>query len=401
MNWPDLITDVRIEIGLLDQLADESGDLIGLVNAGKADPTACLATGGVLQSFYNGVEKVFTLIVGAVADDLHRDTGDNPRRSLLQTVARDSAGRPAVIERELADQLARYLEFREAFRYAHFFQLNWEQTAPLVTDLRRTLDVFKTQIDAFFSAVGQGQGQGQRQKNSAIIAGAQSMPRYWSRPLEPRQVGLAPRKVVLAVLLAAALGLGAGAAAVKYRLASEVQRVPAKIVAPFLRQAKFTAPDGSIRRLPVSRAGEPFDVTAGRVAKGQEQPFTGRVQRKAAAPDGTGVLSISFHRGRAVFAEALGEDGRSERATMYNKKVIRYSLCNADGLPYRTYHVDDTGKAYCVIERAAAGDPAGEGWYYRFYTDGARQAQLFISGDGRIIDAGGDALESLIERKRK
>ena len=76
MNWHDLIEDVRIELGLLHQLADESADLVASVKTHRDRATEHLAAAAVLQSFYNGAEN----ILAAVAERNRRiELGDYSR----------------------------------------------------------------------------------------------------------------------------------------------------------------------------------------------------------------------------------------------------------------------------------------------------------------------------------
>ena len=126
MNWPELIEDVRIELGLLHQLIEESADLVRAVKAGKPSRTECLAAGAALQTFYNGVESIFRLLAERIDGSWDEAAADTPRLALLEAMTRDTDQRKAVIDAPLAEQLRRYTDFREAFRYARLFRLKWE-----------------------------------------------------------------------------------------------------------------------------------------------------------------------------------------------------------------------------------------------------------------------------------
>ena len=74
------------------------------------------AAATTLHAFYNGVERIFSIIAKYVdREDL---TGRRRHRELLQRMTLPSENRNAVIETELADKLLDYLGFRHRFRHS-------------------------------------------------------------------------------------------------------------------------------------------------------------------------------------------------------------------------------------------------------------------------------------------
>ncbi len=349
MEWHDLIEDVRIELGLLHQLADEAGDLVASVRAGRDGPTEHLAAGAVLQSFYSGVEKVLALIAERVDDGW--DRGDNARAALLEAMGRATDHRPAVLGGELSDVLQKYMEFREAFRYAQFFHLNWEQTAPLVIDLPRALGVFETRIDEFFTdASGEPAG---------LTDEPTDLPRYWSQPVKVKTVRLEKKPTIIMCIMAMAFGAITTFVIAKNRYGPWMpQIVPARAVETiFTFDGEFTPPgfhdpDGRPVELTFRDRKSPFLVTAGRIVENQKEiRLTGRIDRKG--------------------------------------KLRRFALCQPDGLPVKTYHLTTAGRTACMIERDRyPRDKTGyDGWTYRFYHEGRQVAELFTTDDGLLLKA--------------
>ena len=385
MNWHDLIEDVRIELGLLHQLADEAGDLVGAIRAGRDGPTEHLAAGAVLQSFYGGVEKAMTLIAEQVDDGW--DRGDNARAALLDAMGRPTANRAALLSAELADVLRKYMEFREAFRYAQFFHLNWEQTAPLVIDLPRALGVFETRIEAFLTdASGEPAG---------LTDQATDLPRYWSQPVKVKTVRLEKKPTIIMCIMAMAFGAVTAFTIAKDRYGPWVpQVIPARVIHEMFTvdgqfaPPAFRDPDGRTVELTFHDRKAPFLVTAGRIVENQKQiRLTGRIDRRGPPPADRPAMSLTFHDGLPIFFQAIDADGRFERGGFHNGTLTRFALCQPDGLPVKTYHLTTAGRTACMIERGRYPlAPTGyEGSYYRFYHEGRQVAELFTTDDGLLL----------------
>ena len=391
MDWPALIEDIRLEMGLLNQLLDESAELIRTIKQGRSRPTDALAAGCALQSFYNTIEGIFIMIAERVDDGWAM--GDNPRRSLLTAMTRPTEARKAVIDENLGGQLGRYQEFREAFRYGHFFQINWEEIAPLVMDMPNTLTALGLQMDTCISeAAGQA---------ASLVKRPGKMPRYWTQPIEVKQPTMPARTFAVTVAVSAVIGLIAGVVLAGLRYSGkQFEEVPAVVIdarCPFVKKAAFQEPSGNIRSLPSNEDDSSFRVTAGRIDVDSDEPFTGTLSRRPVRPEDLPSLRLSFHQGQPTFFQVVTEQGRLERGCFRDKMLLRYALHRADGLPYRTFHLTSTGQTLCMIERgkftaAGAGQAPVDGWYYRFYQDGAEIGRLFMSDDGKLLDVGGPVL---------
>jgi hypothetical protein len=212
--WPELIEDVQIELGLLHKLLDQTaatrraagGEAGGAAaGAGAAGETEKLAAAALLQSFYNGVENVLDAVAGRVDGD--RPSGADRHERLLAQLAEPRGQRPAVVSAELREGLGQYLEFRNSFRYGHWFRLDWPLMAALVGQLPQTLERLEAELDAFVRKQGKCRllGRAEMQQDE--------LPSYWfapplrRQPMGTQKAGSGP--VLLACLIGVLLGWGA------------------------------------------------------------------------------------------------------------------------------------------------------------------------------------------------
>lgn len=109
------------------------------------------ALGGLLHSFYCGVENVLR----AVAEQLDGAVPKTPswHSDLLESMASPSSTRGGVLSRSLADELNDYLGFRHVYRSHYGFELEWERMEPLAGNLQRTLNDFDQEIRAFLAGL--------------------------------------------------------------------------------------------------------------------------------------------------------------------------------------------------------------------------------------------------------
>lgn len=130
--------------------------LLGKVSKGK-EPENIIeisALGGLLNSFYNGVENIFKRVAKLV-------DGATPRGAawhveLLQAMTQPTTGRPAVISEEMRLRLEKYLDFRHFYVHGYTYELNWGLMAPLVLDCRKTLNALEVELDEFLRKMPAG-----------------------------------------------------------------------------------------------------------------------------------------------------------------------------------------------------------------------------------------------------
>lgn len=200
--WSQLIEDIQLELKLLRRLLEQCEPLREAVANETATETEKLAAASLLQSFYNGVENVFDLLADRI--DGHRPTGPDRHQTLLAKMGQPTDARPAVLSKELAEGLGQYLEFRNSYRYSHYFRLDWSLMAALVNQSAATLDRLEAELDRFVREHGKRRFLGR--------AEPQGLPAYWFSP-PSRARGDRPSAVRAPYLLWAIAGLAVGFAA--------------------------------------------------------------------------------------------------------------------------------------------------------------------------------------------
>lgn len=117
----NVASQVKLEIGQIDQLLVAYADLFDIVYQRAPDMIEIAALASVLHSFYNGLENVFLSIAKGI--DQKVPTGSQWHRDLLLQMTQRTVNRGPVISTELAQKLADYLGFRHFYRHTYSFFL--------------------------------------------------------------------------------------------------------------------------------------------------------------------------------------------------------------------------------------------------------------------------------------
>ncbi|MGE5343435.1 MAG: hypothetical protein ACM3SY_18355 [Candidatus Omnitrophota bacterium] len=113
----------------------------------KPDLFKRTAYGGILHSFYNGIERIFLIIAKNI--DKKIPTDSSWHKSLLLEMVKENQYRPAVLSEKLKDRLLDYLGFRHFFRHSYSIHLEWEEMEDLISSLRSVWIKFKVEILVF------------------------------------------------------------------------------------------------------------------------------------------------------------------------------------------------------------------------------------------------------------
>ncbi|MGE5342394.1 MAG: hypothetical protein ACM3SY_13035 [Candidatus Omnitrophota bacterium] len=113
----------------------------------KPDLFKMTAYGGILHSFYNGIERIFLIIAKNIDKKIPNDSSWH--KSLLLEMVKENQRRPAVLSEQLKDQLLYYLGFRHFFRHSYSIHLEWEEMEYLIHSLRDVWVKFKVEIIVF------------------------------------------------------------------------------------------------------------------------------------------------------------------------------------------------------------------------------------------------------------
>jgi hypothetical protein len=144
----EIALDITAELGHLDQLAE---DVHRVQEEMVNDPTHVrlfyenLAL--KLHNFYTGCERVFRIIASEVNGAIPE--GYDWHKRLLDRMAMEREGRPAVIALQTARRLEEYLSFRHVVRNIYSYELDPERIDRLVRGYPEIWQRFRTDVDHF------------------------------------------------------------------------------------------------------------------------------------------------------------------------------------------------------------------------------------------------------------
>jgi predicted nucleotidyltransferase len=142
---------VEDELIALDRVAQQ---MIKLLDECAQPPSwvELYAFAGMLQEFYNGVERIFERIAITFAEGLPQSSSWHADL-LIQMATPGSGLRPAVIGEPLRARLEEYLKFRHFFRHAYRHTLEWNRMRWLAEQMSETLRLLREQLQTFFEGL--------------------------------------------------------------------------------------------------------------------------------------------------------------------------------------------------------------------------------------------------------
>ena len=120
---------IKLEIDELDALQTAYHPLLSIARSRQPDLIETAALAQVLHSFYNGVERLFVLIVKATNRNL--PSGSAWHRSLLELISETDNARAPVIGAETRESLIEYLGFRHVVRHTYSRHLDTDRIKAL------------------------------------------------------------------------------------------------------------------------------------------------------------------------------------------------------------------------------------------------------------------------------
>lgn len=128
-------TKVSYEISQIDELIDKSKPLLSLCKNREPDFIEITAVGGILHSFYNGIENIFVLLGKSLNFDFK--TSPQWHRNLVDCMF----AQPDFLPSDLRLLLTEYMGFRHFFRHTYGYTIKWEKCSHLFLGL---LDFWQT-----------------------------------------------------------------------------------------------------------------------------------------------------------------------------------------------------------------------------------------------------------------
>lgn len=143
--------EIEFELAELHNLLAEHADLFVEAQTAALRRSSITALGGVLHSFYTGIESIFERVEKAYGRP--RRGASSWHRDLLEAMAGPGSDRPAVITTPVRDLLEEYLRFRHLYRHSYAFRLEAERILPLVLSCHDCLNRLQFDLHAFLSSL--------------------------------------------------------------------------------------------------------------------------------------------------------------------------------------------------------------------------------------------------------
>ena len=142
-----VIQKIQFEIEQIDELIDASNPLFDLCKIREPDFVERCGIALILQSFYNGIEKIMLLIVKN--KDRKLPNGIKWHKELFDNTFKENKNRTHIFREELYEQLNDYLQFRHFVRHAYGFKLKWEKMKNILFDMNALWGKIKEDINVF------------------------------------------------------------------------------------------------------------------------------------------------------------------------------------------------------------------------------------------------------------
>lgn len=136
---PEATEDIRFEFSQVMREAELTRLLIPLFRENRVDELQIRAAASTVHSIYNGIERVFILIL----KDLKIRIPDGSKWHSELLVQMNQRG---FISEELHRKLRDYQSFRHFFRHSYGFMLDHELLSPLVEDAISTVERLMSEI---------------------------------------------------------------------------------------------------------------------------------------------------------------------------------------------------------------------------------------------------------------
>lgn len=136
-------TKIYYEISQLDELLNKSEVLISLCKNKEPDFVEITAIGGILHSFYNGLENIFVLIGKSLNFDFK--SSHQWHRNLVDFMFAQDVFLPS----DLRMRLTEYMGFRHFYRHTYGYTIKWEKCSHLFLELPNFWQTMKTAIEGY------------------------------------------------------------------------------------------------------------------------------------------------------------------------------------------------------------------------------------------------------------
>lgn len=148
MNKLVLKAEINEDLKNIIEIYNEINKTRSIFDSREPTTLELVGLSGLLQSYYNGVERVFKKIARDIDDNLPKDMSFHA--DLLNQMALDIKGvRPPLISRGVYNKLKLLLNFRHRFRHAYHWELRWAKIRELLCETESVMEGFKKEMEEF------------------------------------------------------------------------------------------------------------------------------------------------------------------------------------------------------------------------------------------------------------
>jgi len=142
-----IIQKIQFEIEQIDELINSASPLFDLCKIREPDFVERCGIALILQSFYNGIEKIILLIIKN--KDMELPNGIRWHKELFDTAFKKTKNRTHIFREELCEKLNDYLQFRHFVRHTYGFKLKWEKMKNILFDMNILWEEIKEDTNIF------------------------------------------------------------------------------------------------------------------------------------------------------------------------------------------------------------------------------------------------------------
>jgi ribonuclease HepT-like protein len=143
-----LAQEIRAEVTKIEETAAECAAALRRLGHKEPDRLELMGVGGLLQSFYNGVERALQRIAPELNGGI--PAGEHWHRRLLDQLTLEVPDvRPAVLGDRAASSLREYLMFRHRFRNMYAFDLRWPRCRELLAGVAGAWSAVRADLEEF------------------------------------------------------------------------------------------------------------------------------------------------------------------------------------------------------------------------------------------------------------
>jgi len=142
-------TKIDSEISRINNNIEKHKFLFDLYESGKEPELRDIESGGAfLQSFYNGVENITSMILKGINNE---EISNNAQwhTNLLNKAFETTEKRIALFDSKYKKQLNDYKSFRHVFRHKYGYEIDWEDVKPLIGGVKELWENIKYDINNF------------------------------------------------------------------------------------------------------------------------------------------------------------------------------------------------------------------------------------------------------------